>query len=79
MPAATMGVTVKFHRGAWWIFIRHAGRRPSKKVGDQATALEVARRIREQVALGDLGILSSARSETFDDYANGGCGAPPGT
>jgi integrase len=64
-----MGVTVKFYRGAWWIFIHAGGRRRSKKVGDHATALEVARRIREQLALGDLGLLSTARAETLDTYA----------
>ena len=69
MPAATMGVTVKFYRGAWWVFIRHAGRRRSKKVGDHVTALEVAKRIREQLTLGDLGLLSSAPLETLDTYA----------
>lgn len=48
MPA-TMGVKVKFHKGAWWIFINHHGRR-ARMIGDRDTANAVARRIRERLA-----------------------------
>jgi integrase len=68
MPAA-MGVKVKFHKAAWWVFIHHAGRRRAKKIGDRETADAVARRIRERLALGDLSLLSSEPAPTFDKYA----------
>ena len=41
-----MGVKVRFYRGAWWIFINHHGRRRSKKIGDQQTALRIAKELR---------------------------------
>lgn len=53
----TMGVKVKFYRGAWWVFVNHHGRRRSKKVGEEAAARAVARQIRERLALGDLGVI----------------------
>jgi integrase len=64
-----MGVKVQFHRGAWWIFIHHRGRRRSKKVGDRATATEVARKVRERLTFGDLSMLGTD-SDTFETYAN---------
>ena len=63
-----MGVKVRFHRNAWWIFIAHRGRRRSKKVGDRATALQVARRVRERLQFGDLTLLGTD-TETFEKYA----------
>jgi integrase len=65
-----MGVKVQFYRGAWWIFIHHRGRRRSKKVGDRATAFEVARRVRERLMFGDLSLLGTD-SDTFESYAKG--------
>ena len=63
-----MGVKVRFHRGTWWIFIDHRGRRRSKRVGDRATALHVARRVRERLQLGDLSLLGTD-TETFEKFA----------
>jgi integrase len=63
-----MSVKVRFHRGTWWLFIAHRGRRRSKKIGDKATALQVARQVRERLQLGDLTLLGSD-SETFEAYA----------
>ena len=63
-----MSVRVRFYRGHWWVFVAHHGRRRSKKVGDKATALLVAKRIRERLALGDLSLLASD-AQTFEDYA----------
>lgn len=63
-----MGVKVKFYLGRRWVFIDHHSRRRSKRIGDRATALEVARKIRERLLLGDLGLLRSD-SEPFDAYA----------
>ncbi len=64
-----MGVTVKFYRKAWWLFINHRGRRRSKCVGDHATALEAARKVRRHLVEGDLSVLDSDAGETFDKYA----------
>ena len=44
-----MGVKIKFYRGAWWVFINHRGRRRSKRVGDHATALRIAKELRERL------------------------------
>src|SRR5688500_10844089 len=69
MPAV-MGVKVRFHKGAWWVFIHHRGRRRAKKIGDRETANTVARRIRERLTLGDLSLVASESAETFEKYAN---------
>lgn len=47
-----MGVKVKYHKGAWWIFVNHQGARKAKRVGDRDSAQAVARRIREAIAEG---------------------------
>jgi hypothetical protein len=48
----SMGVRIKFHKRAWWIFINRDGRRRAKKIGDKETAKRVAQRIREQLVAG---------------------------
>ena len=62
-----MSVKVKFHKGAWWLFIHHRGRRRAKKCGDKATAVAVARKVRERLACGDLSLLG-ADSDSFETY-----------
>ena len=64
-----MGVTVKFHKGAWWIFINHRGRRRAKKIGDRDTAIQVAKQIRQRLAEGDLNLLASESGPTLNTYA----------
>ena len=66
-----MGVKVKFYRGAWWIFIDHLGRRRSKKVGDQQTALRIAKELRERLGRGDLHLAAGdgAPRSRFTDTA----------
>ena len=64
-----MGVTVKFYRGSWWIFINHRGRRRSKKIGDRETAIQVAKQIRQRFAEGDLSLLASEPGPTLNTYA----------
>jgi len=66
-----MGVTAKYHKYCWWVFVNHRGRRKAKKVGDRATALEVARQIRQRLAEGDLGLFASDPGPTLEAYANG--------
>src|SRR6187401_2396169 len=69
MPDITMGVKVRFHRGAWWVFIDHHGRRRAKKIGDRQTAHDVARAIRQKLAAGDVGIFPAEASVTVREYA----------
>jgi integrase len=64
-----MGVKVRFHKRAWYLFIDHQGRRRAKKIGDRETALEVARAVREKLARGDLGLFETATAEAFETYA----------
>jgi integrase len=68
MPA-DMGVKVRFHKGAWWLFIDHQGHRKSKKIGDRETAHDVARAVRDKLARGDLGLFNDKSTETFAAYA----------
>jgi integrase len=53
--------------GEWWIFINHKGRRRSKKIGDKRTANTVARKAKERLAAGDLGMLK-AKTPTIAKY-----------
>ncbi len=64
-----MGVKIKFHKGAWWIFIDHHGRRKAKRIGDRETTLRVARAIRERLARGDLNLDPPADALTLTAYA----------
>jgi integrase len=55
-----MAVTVREKTkgsGEWWIFVNHKGKRRSKKVGEKRTANAVARKVRERLAEGDMGIV----------------------
>jgi integrase len=70
MPEETsMGVRIKFHKGAWWIFINRDGRRRAKKIGDKETARRVAQRIREQLAAGVFNLPPAATEQTLGTYA----------
>ena len=64
-----MGVTAKFHKGAWWVFINHRGRRKAKRIGDRETARRVAQAIRERLALGDLNLEPSNDGPGLQPYA----------
>jgi integrase len=57
--------------GVFWVFIDHRGRRKSKKVGDEQTALEVARKIEAKLTLGDFGIIEKEKPKIpkFAEYA----------
>ena len=65
----SMGVRVKFHRGSWWVFIHHRGRRRSKKIGDRASALRLAKELREQKARGDLNLGTADTGPTLAAFA----------
>ena len=49
-----MGITVRFWKGAWWLFIRHHNKRKAKKVGDKASALRLKKELEERLARTDL-------------------------
>jgi hypothetical protein len=66
---ATMGVKVRFWKGAWDLFIDHHGRRRAKKIGDRQTAQDVARAVREKLARGDLGVFNAGQADTVEVYA----------
>ena len=54
-----MGVKVREkvkNSGEWWVFINHNGKRRSKKIGDKRNANTVARKVRQRLAAGDLGM-----------------------
>jgi integrase len=70
MPNQTsMGVRIKFHKGAWWLFINRDGRRRAKKIGDKESATRVAQRIREQLAVGAVNLPPAAAEEKLNAYA----------
>jgi integrase len=53
---AQMGVKVKERipgSGVWWIFIDHNGRRKAKRVGSEAAAQAVAKKIQARLVLGE--------------------------
>lgn len=59
-----MAVKIKEHRGAWWLFINHQGRRKAKRVGvgraGKSAAEKAAVQIAAKLALGDLSSLAEA-------------------
>jgi integrase len=65
----SMGVRVKLHKGAWWVFINHRGQRRAKKVGDRQTAHATAREIRRRLVAGDLNLSKPTVGETFEVVA----------
>jgi integrase len=65
----SMGVRIKFGKGAWWIFINRDGRRRGKKIGGKQTAQRVAQRTREQLAAGVFKLPPTASEETLETYA----------
>jgi len=69
-----MGVTVRYHRGAWWLFIKSHGQRRSKRIGpskaDKTLAEKLAKAIRAKLLAGDLGVFDTpAPSITFAELA----------
>ncbi|MFC1826615.1 tyrosine-type recombinase/integrase [Thermodesulfobacteriota bacterium] len=58
-----MGIRVREKNtgsGEWWIFGHHKGRRWSKKVGPEDTALEVQKRLEAKITLGTFSIADTA-------------------
>ena len=66
-----MGVKVRFHRGAWWIFIDHHGKRRAKRIGDKATATRVAKDRSERLDRTDLHLpAAKVEAVTFKQYSD---------
>lgn len=54
----------------WWIFIRHNGKRTSRKVGDRAAAEKTASTIRAKLQLGEFNLEAEKKSiPTFKVYS----------
>ena len=70
MTTRDMGVKIRFHKGAWWLFIHHRSRRRAKKIGDRQTAVRTAQQVREAIIAGDLQITPKPPSETLRTYAH---------
>jgi len=70
-----MGVKVREHRGAWWLFVDHQGRRKAKRVGTgrpgKKAAEQAALKIQVRLAEGDTRVFEPepATVPTFKEYA----------
>src|SRR5262245_15519287 len=64
-----MAVKVKQHKGAWWIFIDHKGKRKAKRIGTSKRAAEqVAEKIQAKIALGQFVAQEEEKPILFADY-----------
>ena len=66
-----MAVKVKQHKGKWWVFIDHKGKRKAKCIGkSEKAAKEVAGKIEARLKLGDFSPLEEEKTLIlFADYA----------
>ena len=64
-----MGVKVKFHKGAWWLFVNDHGQRKAKKVGDKETAHRVAQAVRERIARRGLALPTASGEQPLRTFA----------
>src|SRR5262249_1258425 len=67
----TMAVKVKHHKGKWWVFIDHKGKRKAKCIGTSKRAAEsVAEKIQAKISLGQFEIADEkVQLALFSDYA----------
>src|SRR5512139_3471881 len=65
-----MAVKVKHHKGAWWVFIDHHGKRKAKRIGASKRAAEtVAEKIQAKIALGQFEVKEEKKPPTLTEYA----------
>jgi len=66
-----MAVKVKQHKGKWWVFIDHKGKRKAKCIGTSKRAADqVAEKIQAKISLGQFEIIEEkAKRILFADYA----------
>jgi integrase len=65
-----MAVKVKQHKGKWWVFIDHKGKRKAKCVGTKRAAEGVAGKIEAKLKLGDFSLLEEEKPQVpmFAEY-----------
>ncbi|MEW6299904.1 MAG: site-specific integrase [Thermodesulfobacteriota bacterium] len=63
-----MAVKVKHHKGAWWVFIDHRGKRKAKAIGSKSAAEAVAKKIEAKIALGQFEIAEEKERMPFRSY-----------
>jgi integrase len=61
-------VKVKQHKGKWWVFIDHKGKRKAKCVGSKQAAETAAKKIEAKLTLGDFTLLDEKPQRPFDAY-----------
>jgi integrase len=64
----SMAVKVKQHKGKWWVFIDHKGRRKAKCVGSKQAAETAAKKIEAKLTLGDFSLLDDKPHRPFSPY-----------
>ncbi len=66
-----MAVKVKQHKGAWWVFIDHKGKRKAKRVGSKQAAEAAARKIEAALTLGTFSLAEEEKPKVpfFAEYA----------
>lgn len=63
-----MAVKVKQHKGKWWVFIDHKGKRKAKCIGSKQAAETAAKKIEAKLTLGDFSLLNEKPQRPFDAY-----------
>lgn len=67
-----MAVKVKQHKGKYWVFIDHKGKRKAKCVGSKQAAETAAKKIEAKLTLGDYSLLEDEKPQRpFDAYFQG--------
>lgn len=63
-----MAVKVKQHKGKWWVFIDHKGKRKAKCIGSKRAAETAAEKIQAKIALGQFEIKDEKQRRPFEMY-----------
>jgi integrase len=63
-----MAVKIRQHKGKWWVFIDHRGKRKAKCVGSKQAAETAAKKIEAKLTLGDFTLLDDKPQRPFDVY-----------
>ena len=64
-----MAVKVKHHKGKYWVFIDHKGKRKAKCIGEsKRAAQQVAEKIQAKISLGQFAIMEEKPRRPFDAY-----------
>lgn len=68
-----MGVTVREKIkgcGVWYVFIRHNGKRISRKIGEKGKVEEVANKIKAKILLGEFSIAGPGKKQQAPTFKN---------